>query len=68
LFPSRARADALPGGGSRTWALIPGAILLVFGAIIGTPLGGLTQYLVPGLLILLGVFIMVRVFMRERSV
>jgi hypothetical protein len=58
----------LPGGGSRTWALIPGAILLVFGAVISTPLGGFTQYLIPGLLILLGVYILGRVFMRERSI
>jgi len=57
----------LPGGGSRTWALIPGAILLVFGAIIGTPLAGITQYIVPVVLILLGVYITARVFMRQRS-
>lgn len=58
----------LPGGGSRTWAMIPGAILLVFGAILGTSLGGFTQYIVPVALILLGVYIMARVFIRTRSV
>lgn len=35
----------LPGGSSRSWAFIPGVILLVFGAILGTPLAGFTQYL-----------------------
>ena len=56
----------LPGGGSRTWALIPGAILLVFGATLGTPLGGFAQYIVPVLLILLGVYIIVRIIIRQR--
>jgi hypothetical protein len=56
----------LPGGSSRSWALIPGAILLVFGAILGTPLAGFTQYLWPVVLILLGGFFIVR-FFRGRS-
>ena len=58
----------LPGGGSRTWAFIPGAILLVFGALLGTPLGGFTQYIIPVVLILLGVYITARVFTRNSSV
>jgi hypothetical protein len=52
----------LPGGRSRTWALIPGVLLLVFGAVLGTPFAGLTQYLVPGLLIVLGGYFVLRFF------
>jgi hypothetical protein len=56
----------LPGGGSRTWALIPGTILLIFGAVIGTPLFGFAQYFWPILLILLGGFFVIR-FLRNQS-
>jgi hypothetical protein len=56
----------LPGGRSRTWALIPGTILLIFGAVIGTPLFGFAQYLWPILLILLGGFFVIR-FLRNQS-
>jgi len=52
----------LPGGRSRSWALIPGSILLVFGAILGTPFQGFTQYLWPALLILLGGYFLFRFF------
>lgn len=57
----------LPGGNSRWWALIPGTILLIFGAAMGTPLFGLAQYLWPILLILLGGFL-VFLFFRNRSI
>jgi hypothetical protein len=57
----------LPGGGSRIWALIPGTILLVFGAILGTPLFGYAQYLWPALLILLGGFFVIRFFRNQSS-
>src|SRR5215208_1667262 len=40
----------LPGGGSRSWALIPGVVLLLFGALIGTPFLGLAEYLWPAVL------------------
>jgi hypothetical protein len=56
----------LPGGGSRTWALIPGTILLIFGAVIGTPLFGFAQYFWPILLIILGGFFVIR-FLRNQS-
>jgi hypothetical protein len=56
----------LPGGSSRTWALIPGVILLLFGALLGTPFSGLTQYLWPAVLIILGVYLVFR-FMRNQS-
>ncbi len=52
----------LPGGRTRTWALIPGARRAVFGAILGTPLAGVTQYIAPVLLIVLGGYFVVRFF------
>lgn len=55
----------LPGGSSRSWALIPGIILLLFGTLLGTPLFGLAQYLWPAILILLGVYLIFR-FFRNR--
>src|SRR4030095_10125561 len=56
----------LPGGRSRSWALIPGSILLVFGAMLGTPFQAFTQYLWPALLILLGGYFLFR-FFRDPS-
>ena len=56
----------LPGGGSRAWALIPGTILLIFGAVMGTPLFGFAQYFWPILLIVLGGFFVIR-FLRNQS-
>lgn len=56
----------LPGGSSRQWALIPGAILLVFGVILGTPFAGLAEYFWPALLILLGGYLIIR-FMRSQQ-
>jgi len=55
----------LPGGSSHSWALIPGVILLLFGALLGTPFLGLAQYLWPAVLILLGVYLIFR-FFRNR--
>lgn len=52
----------LPGGKSRSWALIPGVALLVFGAFLSTPLAGLTAYLWPAILIVLGGYFVVRFF------
>lgn len=52
----------LPGGKSRSWALIPGSILLVFGAVIGTTMGNLTDYIWPAVLIVLGGFFVFRFF------
>lgn len=56
----------LPGGSSRSWALIPGIILLLFGALLGTPFIGITQYLWPAVLIVLGIYLVFR-FMRNQS-
>jgi hypothetical protein len=58
----------LPGGSSRSWAYIPGIILALFGAILGTSIAGLTAYLFPAVLILLGGYILVRFFMGRSSV
>jgi len=55
----------LPGGGSRSWALIPGTILLLFGALLGTPLSGLADYFWPAVLILMGAYLVFRFFRRQ---
>src|SRR6266545_3254806 len=55
----------LPGGSSRTWALIPGTILLLFGALLGTPFVGLADYLWPAVLIVLGVYLIFRFFRNQ---
>jgi hypothetical protein len=56
----------LPGEGSRSWALIPGILLVLFGAILGTPFFGLASYFWPAVLIILGGFFIFR-FFRDRS-
>ena len=55
----------LPGGSSRSWSLIPGTVLLVFGVILGTPFSGFTQYLWPVLLIVLGGYFVFRFFRNQ---
>ncbi|HXG24911.1 MAG TPA: hypothetical protein VNJ09_10175, partial [Chthonomonadales bacterium] len=57
----------LPGGGGRSWALIPGTILLIFGAILGTPFFGLAEYFWPVVLILLGGYFVLRFFLSRPS-
>jgi len=57
----------LPGDVSRSWALIPGTILLLFGAFLSMPSFGLSDYFWPAVLILLGGFFVIR-FFRDRSV
>ena|SRR5258706_2908875 len=57
----------LPGGSSRSWAFIPGIILLIFGAFLSTSFGGLTAYLWPVVLIILGGYFIVRFFMKPTS-
>jgi hypothetical protein len=53
----------LPGEKSgRSWAWIPGVILLLFGALLGTPYQGFTEYLWPIVLIILGGYFVVRFF------
>ncbi|HLO32152.1 MAG TPA: hypothetical protein VK249_23590 [Anaerolineales bacterium] len=55
----------LPGGNSRSWALIPGTILLLFGALLGTPYSGIADYLWPAILIILGGYFVVRFFIKR---
>jgi len=55
----------LPGGSSRSWALIPGTILLLFGALIGTPFFGIAEYFWPAVLIVLGGYFLVRFFRNQ---
>ena len=57
----------LPGGRDRQWAYFPGVALLVFGALLGTPAVGLTEYLWPAILIILGGYFVVRFFMSRPS-
>ena len=57
----------LPGGSSRSWALIPAVVLLLFGALLGTPLSGMTQYLWPAVLILLGAYLLFRFFRNQSN-
>jgi hypothetical protein len=53
----------LPGEKSgRSWAWIPGVILLLFGTLLGTPLRGITDYLWPAVLIILGGYFVFRFF------
>jgi len=55
----------LPGGSGRSWAFIPGVVLLVFGSIFGTPAVGLLEYLWPAVLIVLGGYFVLR-FLRNQ--
>ncbi len=57
----------LPGGKGNSWALIPGAILLVFGAIIGTPYIAFAEYIGPAIFILLGLWLVLRFFRSQSS-
>ncbi|MCK7520535.1 MAG: hypothetical protein MZV64_23990 [Ignavibacteriales bacterium] len=51
----------LPGGSQRTWAFIPAVILLIFGTLL-VPSFGLSTYVGPALLILLGGSLVFRFF------
>jgi hypothetical protein len=52
----------LPGGSTRSWAFIPGVILLIFGALLGTSAEGLAEYILPTILIILGGYFVIRFF------
>lgn len=51
----------LPGGSGRSWAFIPAVALLIFGTLL-VPSLGLSSYVGPALLILLGGFLVFRFF------
>jgi hypothetical protein len=55
----------LPGGRERSWAFIPGVVLLIFGSILGTPAVGLLEYLWPAVLIILGGYFVLRFFRNQ---
>ena len=55
----------LPGGSSRTWAFIPGVVLLVFGGLMAPPLAGIAQYIWPVALIVLGGYFILRFFRNQ---
>ncbi len=58
----------LPGEKSgRSWGWIPGIILLLFGVLLGTPYQGITEYLWPVVLIILGGYFVVRFFTSRSS-
>ncbi|HXD11073.1 MAG TPA: hypothetical protein VN653_13495 [Anaerolineales bacterium] len=57
----------LPGGSSRTWAFIPGAVLLVFGGLMAPPLAGIAQYVWPAAFILMGGYLLLRYFRNQSS-
>jgi len=58
----------LPGGRSRSWALIPGVVLLVFGALMAPPLAGFTQFVWPAALIILGGYFLLRYFKNQSPI
>jgi hypothetical protein len=58
----------LPGEKTgRSWAWIPGVILLLFGALLGTPYRDITDYLWPAVLIILGGYFVLRFFTNRSS-
>jgi hypothetical protein len=57
----------LSGQRSRSWALIPGIGLLLFGAILGTPFFGMADYFWPAVLIVFGGFLLFRFFRGSPS-
>lgn len=57
----------LPGDSGRSWAFIPGVILLVFGSILGTPVVGILEYVWPAVLIALGLYFVVRFFRNQST-
>ncbi len=52
----------LPGGKGRSWAFIPGTILLLLGAFLGALDRSITGYLWPAVLIILGGYFVFRFF------
>jgi hypothetical protein len=56
----------LPGGNGRSWAYIPAIILLLFGTLM-IPTLGVSSYVGPALLIILGGFLILRFFRNQSS-
>ncbi len=55
----------LPGGRGRSWGLIPGIILVLFGGLLGMRNNDITAYLLPAALIFLGGFFVLRFFLNR---
>jgi len=56
----------LPGGNKQTWAWIPAVVLLIFGTML-MPALGISSYVWPALLIILGGYLILR-FFRKQSI
>ncbi|MCC6299056.1 MAG: hypothetical protein IT314_07140 [Anaerolineales bacterium] len=54
----------LPGGRARSWAFIPGIVLLIFGAFLNAGAVGWMEYLWPAALILLGGYFVLKFFSK----
>mgnify|MGYP006952627159 FL=1 len=52
----------LPGGSGRSWAFVPGVVLLVFGSFLNAGAVGWLEYLWPAVLILVGGYFVLRFF------
>ncbi len=57
----------LPGEGGRSWAFIPGVVLLVFGSFLSAGAVGWLEYLWPAVLILVGAYFVLRFFRNPES-
>jgi len=56
----------LPGGGNRSWAFIPAIVLLIFGTLL-VPSLGISIYVGPALLILVGGYLVLRFFRGQSA-
>jgi hypothetical protein len=52
----------LPGGSGRSWAFVPGVVLLVFGSFLSAGAVGWLEYVWPAALILVGGYFVLRFF------
>jgi hypothetical protein len=57
----------LPAGSGRSWAFIPGVILLIFGSVLATPAVGMLEYVWPAVLIALGLYFVIRFFRNQTT-
>ena len=54
------------GGGNRSWAFIPAIVLMIFGALL-VPALGISSFVGPALLILVGGFLILRFFRNQSA-
>ncbi len=57
----------LPGESGRSWAFVPGVVLLVFGSFLNAGAVGLLEYIWPAALILVGGYFVLRFFRNPSS-